>query len=440
LKNHHGFTDDIVARFHETARGRNFSKEAVETKGPVIFEKSSASPASPEEESRNPLVEAGYRSIISVPLQSKNKIVGVFTLASRAPHTFTAQDLQLLISIGNQIGTAVENAFLYEKEQESVEKLMEMDRIKSEFLSNISHELRIPLTSIIGFSELILDKLTGPLNEEQVSYIKNMNTSGHHLLEIINNLLDLSKIKAGKMETHPHLFSLRTLLETIQQTIIPMTYKKGLRFELWVEEGIDQIYTDEGKLKQILLNVLGNAVKFTPENGDITLHARKSGLREANALEITVQDTGIGIPENAIGKIFDEFQQVDGSYTRDYPGTGLGLAITKRFVEILGGEISVKSRVGAGSAFTLLIPVAAPAAQTALLPERFSPEPGVQEPPRLMTPSHAASHPALRAMGKEDRPQILVVEDDPAVAKLLALYLIQEGYAVAHAYDGEEAI
>jgi diguanylate cyclase (GGDEF)-like protein len=437
LKSHRGFTPDLLNIFLTTPESRKLSKEVVETHTPAILENAQDSTIG------NPLISVGYRTFIAFPIQSKNKIIGIFTLASRTPHSFTAQDLQLLSSIGNQMGTALENANLYQKEQETVEKLMEMDRIKSEFLSNISHELRTPLTSIIGFSEILLDRLAGDLSTDQESFIKNMNTSGQYLLEIINNLLDLSKIKAGKMEIHSQRFSLRELLNTVQQTIIPMTYKKGLVFEINVADDIDLIYTDEGKMKQILLNLLGNAVKFTPAKGEINLIARKTRSAGIPAIEISVQDTGIGIPENALKKIFDEFQQIDGSYTRDYPGTGLGLAITKRFVEILKGEINVESHAGIGTTFKVVIPM-----QEQLLPLLY------QEPPASMTRQEARlatveNRPVTIQTKVEtrnlennegDRPKILVIEDDPAVSKLLALYLSQEGYSVIHAYDGEEAL
>lgn len=431
MKSHFGLSPDLLDQLH-SGGNRLASMEVIDTRAPVILEETRASDVT------SPLMSAGYQTLIAFPIQSKNKIIGAFTLGSRTARTFTAQDLQLLSSIGNQVGTAVENAHLYQKEQETVEKLMEMDRVKSEFLSNISHELRTPLTSIIGFSEILLDRLAGELTPDQESYVRNMNTSGQHLLEIINNILDLSKIKAGRMEVHPHPFSLRTLLETIQQTIIPMTYKKGLHFDLSIDEGLDMIYTDEGKMKQILLNLLGNAVKFTPAKGAIQLQVRSGRLGRAKAIEMSVRDTGIGIPAHALSKIFDEFQQIDGSYTRDYPGTGLGLAITKRFVDILGGEISVESQSGVGSTFKVLVPT----------PE----ERDIRQPP-LPTFSTAEMRSKIDVTSPlptvfenrsehrdEDRPRILVVEDDPAVAKLLALYLTQEGYAVEHAYDGQDAI
>lgn len=442
LKSHRGFTSDQLHQFLDIFERTNLSTEVIEHRAPMIFENGS-SPDRLKSKSdgpiQNPLNGTGYASLITFPVQSKNKIVGTFTLASRRSLSFTSQDLQLLSSIGNQLGTAVENAHLYQKEQDTVEKLMEMDRIKSEFLSNVSHELRTPLTSIIGFSEILLDKLVGELNGEQEAYIRNMNNSGQHLLEIINNLLDLSKIKAGKMEVHFQLFSLRTLLTTIQQTIIPMTYKKELDFEISIEDGIDTIHSDEGKIKQILLNLLGNAVKFTPPKGEVRLSVRKGWLGHSQAIEVSVQDTGIGIPEKSIRKIFDEFQQIDGSYTRDYPGTGLGLAITKRFVEILGGEISVESEAGAGSLFKILIPLLENEIAANQKPAPLPSEEAVQTP-RKTPEKETQPDFSQPSTSDRERPKILVVEDDLSVAKLLALYLTREGYSVVHAYDGQTAI
>ncbi len=424
LKSHFGISPLLLDQVHNAAEDRRVCKEVIETRAPVILKETGGG------QERSPIIEAGYQTLIAFPIQSKNRIVGVFTLAAQTPRHFTAEDLQFLSSIGNEIGNAVENARLYQKEQETVEKWMETDRIKSEFLSNTSHELRTPLTSIIGFSEILLDRLAGDLTKEQETYIRNMHTSGQHLLEIINNLLDLSKIKAGKMELHLQPFRLRSLVEGIRQTILPMIYKKNLRFQLTMEEGIDLIVSDEGKMKQILLNLLGNAVKFTPTGGTIDLRIGSGEIAERPAVKISVRDTGIGIPQEAVDKIFDEFQQVDGSYTRDHAGTGLGLAITKRFVDLLGGTISVESRLGMGSTFTVSIPFSKSEEIIPLPPQdRIDREPAA--PVSLSSPSPPS---------EGEQPSILVVEDDPAVAKLLALYLTQEGYTVVHASDGEEAV
>ncbi|HSG06083.1 MAG TPA: ATP-binding protein, partial [Nitrospiria bacterium] len=323
-----------------------------------------------------------------------------------------------------------------------VERLKEIDRFKSEFLSNVSHELRMPLTSIIGFSELLLDRLPGDLTQDQEDYVRNMQESGYHLLEIINNLLNLSKLRAGKMEVHFEQFGLVHLLENIKRTVTPLIAKKGLEFSSEVIGDLPEMFSDEGKIKQILLNLLSNAIKFTPGGGSIRVETTPSTINGRAAAEIRVSDTGIGIRPEDKAKIFDEFQQVDASYTRDFPGTGLGLSITKQFVSLIGGEISLESQYGKGSTFKILVPVQA-VADAGLTPSLATLKPEV---PRKKTtePAHPQPEGGITPTRSEEDggplPRILVVEDDPTVGRLLTLYLTQEGYHVDHAMDGEEAI
>ncbi|MFQ5779205.1 MAG: diguanylate cyclase [Nitrospiria bacterium] len=320
--------------------------------------------------------------------------------------------------------------------REMVERLEEMDRLKSEFLSNISHELRTPLTSIIGFSELLLDQTPGDLNQEQMEYIRNMFHSGHNLLEIISNLLDLSKIRAGRLEIHPGLFQIRHLINTAKMTVAPLMEKNGIHLEEEIEERLPEIYADEGKIRQVFLNLLSNAIKFTAEGGTIKISGRTVALGGESFAEISVADTGIGIRQEDLGMIFDEFRQVDASYTRDYPGTGLGLPITKHLVEMHGGRIWVESEPGRGSTFTFTLPLRIPVeGQTET--KKISAEKTITRPP--ITGVKIEEGPATEDV-REDAPKILVVEDDRQASQLITYYLTQEGYQVVHAYDGEEAI
>ncbi len=379
------------------------------------------------------LIRAGFTSLASVPILSRSRVVGTLTVASRTLRRFSDNEVQLLASVGNQIGTAIENATLYQQAQESVKQLKELDRLKTEFLSNVSHEMRTPLTSIIGFSEILLDQMLGEISREQEEVLRGMNSSGYYLLEIINNLLDLSKIKAGKMEVRPHLFDFSEMMRSIDRTIIPLVTKKSLVLETEIDPALSKIYLDEAKLKQALLNLLSNAVKFTPSGGHVKTTARLVEVDSRQMLECSVSDTGIGISAEALPRIFEEFQQVDASYTREYAGTGLGLAITKKFVEMMGGEINIKSKEGEGSIFSIVLPFSGAEAVAAAPPSAPSPS----APPALVA---AGPEPTLAAEPPEGRPVVLVVEDDPTVSRLIALYLIQEGYRVEHAADGEEAI
>ncbi len=434
LKAHRGLPEDLVRSTAEIGAGDTISGKVVQLGKAIVIDEPQL-----KDYSESPLVRGGFRSIVCIPINSKNRLVATLTIASKIPRRFTPSDLQLLSSIGNQMGTAIDNATLYARERTMVERLKEIDRFKSEFLSNVSHELRLPLTSIIGFSELLLDRIPGDLNLDQEDYIRNMQESGHHLLEIINNLLNFSKLRAGKMEVHFQPFDLFSLIDSVKRTVTPLLGQKGLGLETTVEPGAMSLYTDEGKIKQILLNLLSNAIKFTPAGGEIRIRSKLTTLQNRPAVEIAVSDTGIGIRPEDKNKIFEEFQQVDSSFTRDYPGTGLGLTITKQFLDLIGGRIHVESQYGHGSTFTILFPMQA-------IPKPAEPAPAAAseavtvEEAGLQAVETAPASDDVNQTAPSSLPRILVVEDDPTVGRLLALYLTQEGYHVDHATDGDEAI
>ncbi len=227
----------------------------------------------------------------------------------------------------------------------------ESSRIKSEFLANMSHELRTPLTAIIGFSDILGIQRFGELNTKQLEYVDHILKSGKHLLEVINDILDLSKVEAGKMELDCGIFSVSELLEEVQRSLYPLSVRKNIRIDLMNDVREPEIFADKLKLKQIMYNLLSNAIKFTPDNGKVSVVARQAH----NTIEISVSDTGIGIPEHRLEEIFDPFMQVDASNKRRYGGTGLGLALARRFVEMHGGTIRVESEEGKGSTFTFSI-------------------------------------------------------------------------------------
>ncbi|NUO07070.1 MAG: ammonium transporter [Candidatus Brocadia sp.] len=231
--------------------------------------------------------------------------------------------------------------------------LEKANRLKSEFLATMSHELRTPLNAIIGFAEVLRDEISGALNAEQKEYVGDIHSSGQHLLNMINSILDLSKIEAGKLELQHEEFSIGDATIEVLNTIVGFSNKKGITINTNIHEDIPPITADKVKFKQIMFNLLSNAVKFTPENGRVTINARLVD----QYVQITIIDTGIGIKSEDMDKIFEAFRQVDASYARRYEGTGLGLTLTKRLVELHGGKIWVKSEYGKGSAFTFTLPL-----------------------------------------------------------------------------------
>jgi len=243
------------------------------------------------------------------------------------------------------------------------------NRTKSDFLANMSHELRTPLNSIIGFTEVLQDSLYGELNGKQLEYLRYIATSGRHLLELINDILDLSKVEAGKEEVSLSPCSVRALLDLSVTMLREKANSHAISLDREIAPEADiRIFSDEHKLRQILFNLLSNAVKFTPDGGMVRVEARLNDSTPRR-LALSVSDTGIGIEEEDLGRLFHEFSQLDSPLQKRYEGTGLGLALTKRLVEMLGGSIEVKSRFGEGSVFTVFLPLEVAVPGRASLPE-----------------------------------------------------------------------
>jgi signal transduction histidine kinase len=232
-------------------------------------------------------------------------------------------------------------------------ELEEANRHKSEFLANMSHELRTPLNAVIGFSEVLQERMFGELNDKQAEYVQDILTSGRHLLSLINDILDLSKVEAGRMELELAPFHLPSSLESALTLLRERATRHGITLGLTVDERLDDFVADERKVRQVVLNLLSNAVKFTPEGGRVDVQA----VLEDSVVKISVSDTGAGIAPEDQAKIFEAFSQVGTDLTRKHEGTGLGLTLTRRFVELHGGEMSVVSAVGKGSIFTFTLPV-----------------------------------------------------------------------------------
>jgi PAS domain S-box-containing protein len=237
--------------------------------------------------------------------------------------------------------------------QSAKEQAESADRMKSAFLANMSHELRTPLNGIIGFSEFLIDGKTGALTAKQTEYVTDIFNSGRHLLQLINDVLDLAKVEAGKIDLHPETFSVGEAIKAVCSAVEPMAQRKKLAISIKVESSADEVTLDKQKLKQVLFNLLSNAVKFTEDGGSVNIIGN---LYDESRLRLQVQDSGIGIKPEDLDKLFIEFRQLDSGPARRHQGTGLGLALTKRIVEFQGGTIEVESKPGKGSTFTVILP------------------------------------------------------------------------------------
>ena len=298
-------------------------------------------------------IQSGFRAVLAVPLLREDRILGALVVARNTPGTFPPATLELLRTFATQSAVAIQNARLFREIEDKGRQLEVANRHKSEFLANMSHELRTPLNAIIGFSEALKERMFGELNPKQGEYIEDIHSSGKHLLSLINDILDLAKIEAGRIELELAEFYLPAALSNAMTLVRERAARHGVTVECDIDPQLGTFQGDERKFKQILLNLLANAVKFTPEAGTIHVAARRNGA----AIELSVADTGIGIAPEDQGIIFEEFRQVGRDYTGKAEGTGLGLALTKRFVELHGGSIRVESAVGRGSTFTVTLPL-----------------------------------------------------------------------------------
>jgi two-component system, NtrC family, sensor kinase len=299
------------------------------------------------------MVRAGYRSILSVPLLREDHLIGALTVNAKTPREFRPEVVGLLATFATQSALAIQNARLFREIEEKSRELEATSQHKSEFLANMSHELRTPLNAIIGFSEVLVERMFGEVNEKQAEYLQDILASGRHLLSLINDILDLSKVEAGRLELELASFNLPIAVENALTLIRERATRHGITLAPAVDERVGDIVADERKVKQILLNLLSNAVKFSPAGGRVAVTATTSD----GVIEISVSDTGIGIAPEDQAVIFEEFRQAGTSDAQRPEGTGLGLTLAKKFVELHGGQIWVRSQVGQGSTFTFTLPV-----------------------------------------------------------------------------------
>ena len=298
------------------------------------------------------LRQLGYRSLLAVPLLREGRIMGGLTIYRRTTGSFPPEVVNLLQTFATQSVLAIQNARLFREIEEKSRQIEAANRHKSEFLANMSHELRTPLNAIIGFSEVLGERMFGELNEKQAEYTDDILSSGRHLLSLINEILDLSKVEAGRMELELATFDLPLAIDNARTFVRERATKHGINLDVTVDERLGDFVGDERKIKQILLNLLSNAVKFTPEGGRIGINAKQVD----GSVEISVSDTGIGIAPEDQPKIFEEFRQVGSDYAHKVEGTGLGLTLAKKFVELHGGKIWVESEVGKGATFSFTLP------------------------------------------------------------------------------------
>jgi signal transduction histidine kinase len=293
---------------------------------------------------------------LAVPLVLRGQVIGVLGVKREETPDWADEEVAAVEAVANQVALALENARLSKEQEKTIIQLKDIDRLKSEFLTSMSHELRTPLNSIIGFADVLLQGIDGDLPDLALNDIQLIHNSGKHLLALINDILDLSKIEAGKMELVHEAVDIHEVTGAVLASSTSLVKDKPVEIVTDVPDMLPSVYADKLRLNQILLNLVSNAAKFTLE-GTITIKAGPD-KNKPDTMLISVKDTGIGIPSEKLDTIFERFRQADSGTTRKYGGTGLGLAICKQLVEMHGGGLNVRSEEGKGSEFFFTIPLA----------------------------------------------------------------------------------
>jgi signal transduction histidine kinase len=364
-----GLSSRFLEKLKKLPTGSSITGRLILSGMPVVIEDTAKYP-----QLANSLVrEEGLKSIAAVPLRSSGRVIGTLIVASRQLHSFSSAEIHLLNTIGEGLGPALKNAELYEAlrqknrqldkqnqelrshQRELLEKTREVEQasqLKSEFLANMSHELRTPLNSIIGFSELMLDQVPGPVNKKQRQCLEDILISGRHLLSLIDQVLDLSKIESGRAELRLAEVALPGLTESLKNTMLPILKPRRQGLTVRLEKDLPPVYADKAKLRQVFFNLLSNSSRFTPEGGMIEIEAVKNG----SYCRVSVADNGVGIKKEDQDRIFEPFCQLDNPQSEG-GGTGLGLVVVKQIVEKHGGRVWVESRYGKGSRFSFTLPL-----------------------------------------------------------------------------------
>jgi signal transduction histidine kinase/CheY-like chemotaxis protein len=361
----------------------------------------------------------GIRAVIAVPLLRDEHVTGALVIRRKVSGEFAPSIVKLLQTLASQSVLAIENARLFKESQAKSEQLAEASKLKSQFLANMSHELRTPLNAIIGLTEMLHEDARDLKRAEELEPLERVLRAAHHLLELINDILDLSKIEAGRMDMHVEAFAIAPLVDEVIATIGPVAAKNGNEIIIQCPQDIGEMHADQTRIRQALLNLVSNANKFT-EHGSVTVDVARVMSKGIEQITMAVSDTGIGMSSEQMGRLFQEFVQADPSTTRKYGGTGLGLAISRRFCQMMGGEITVESQLGKGSTFTIRLPARIEAIQPAPMIRRVRPK----QP--SMTPVKGSL--------------ILVIDDDQTVCEVMARYLEREGFVVRTATGGREGL
>ena len=347
----------------------------------------------------------GWRSVLAVPMLGSDKIIGVLVIRRRGTGEFPPDVIELLETFASQSALAIVNARLFRELETKTRELEIASNHKSEFLASMSHELRTPLNAVIGFSEVLLERMFGELNDRQDEYLRDIWNAGRHLLELLNEILDLSKVEAGQMVLEPNTFGVSSVLDYTLAMVRERASSHAIKITVDVADDVGTIEADELRFKQVLLNLLSNAVKFTPDGGSVSARA----YREETNLAVTVTDTGIGVPPEDQQRIFESFQQGRRGPAKE-EGTGLGLTLSRRIVGLMGGRMWLDSTVGEGSTFGFSIPM---------------------KPIRTV---------AMPSGGSDEHPVVVLVEDDRASLDLMSAYLDGLPIRVASATDGAQAL
>jgi signal transduction histidine kinase/DNA-binding response OmpR family regulator len=372
---------------------------------------------------RDVLVRSGHRALLAVPLLREDHLLGGLVVNRKSPGEFSADVIDLLTAFATQSALAIQNARLFREIEEKGRQLEIASRHKSQFLANMSHELRTPMNAIIGVTEMLLEDARAFGQQDQIEPHERILRAGKHLLALINDILDLSKIEAGKMELHLESFAIRPLVEDVATTVRPLAEKNGNRLVVECAADPGAMRADATRVRQALLNLVSNASKFT-ERGLVTVAVGRRRDDGRDWITFAVSDTGIGMTADQVGRLFEEFTQADASTTRKYGGTGLGLAISRRFCRMMGGDITVESASGSGSTFTIRLPAEVRAAEAGEARAGAAP---VADTPRPEAPVRASR-------------RVLVIDDDPTVRELMERFLVKEGFAVVTAADGVDGL
>jgi GAF domain-containing protein/CheY-like chemotaxis protein len=365
---------------------------------------------------RDVLLRTGTRALLGIPMLREDHLIGGLTVTRKAPGEFSSEVIDLLKTFASQSALAIQNAKLFREIGDKSRQLEAADRHKSEFLANMSHELRTPLNAIIGYSEMLQEDAADLGAGQFTDDLRRINAAGKHLLELINAVLDLSKIEAGKMELYLETFDVAALVRDIAAVIQPLAAKNANRLEVGCPDEIGAMRADLTKVRQALFNLLSNACKFT-DQGTISLVVGREATEGQDWMVFNVSDTGIGMTPEQLTRLFEAFSQADAATTRKYGGTGLGLALSRRLCRMMGGDVTVESEAGRGSTFTIRLPAhVAEAAEEPVAPAPLADH----MPPGVGT--------------------VLVIDDEATVRDLMQRFLIKEGFRVVTAASGEEGL